>query len=164
MPDPEVEVPIKLEEGESESFKEWRFRANEIEDIKLKLDARESELATREKSFELLQAQIENERSELINMRKQMEDLRASIEQDYIIIKAEELSNLQRLASIYSEVKAEATVNVFEGLEDAEVVKILSLMPTESSARVLGQMGSSDDSGILKRASKLTSDLRKVKE
>ena len=166
MPVEEEETgePVNLEEGDSESFREWRFQANGLEDLRLKFDARESELNAKEKSLELLRSQIASERTELESLRKSLIELRDLIEKDYISIEAQELNNLERLASIYSEVRAEAAIKVFDGMEDEEVVKILSLMPTESAARVLGQMGASDDPEILKRAARLTSDLRKVKE
>jgi len=160
----EASEPIKLEEGDSDSFREWRFQMNELEDLRLKFDARESELNAKEKSLELLRSQIASERAELETLRDSLEELRDQIERDFISIEAQELTNLQSLASIYSEVRPEAAVKVFEGLEDVEVVKILSLMPTESSARVLGQMGASDDQETLQRAAKITSDLRKVKQ
>jgi flagellar motility protein MotE (MotC chaperone) len=163
-PEPEGEAPIVLEEGDSRSFREWRFRANHLEDLKLKLDAQQADLGREEKTLTLLRSQIETERVELVKMRKLLEGLRSEIEADYISIAAQELANLQRLASIYAEVGAEATVKVFEGLEDETVVKILSLMQTESSARILGAMGESTDPETLKRAAKFTADLRKVKQ
>lgn len=163
-PEPQGEAPIALEEGDSRSFREWRFRANQLEGLKLQLDARQADLAREEKTMDLLRSQIETERAELIKIRTSLEELRAAIEADYISIAAQELANLQRLASIYSEVAAEATVKVFEGLEDETVVKILSLMQAESSARILGTMGESADPETLKRAAKFTADLRKVKQ
>jgi flagellar motility protein MotE (MotC chaperone) len=160
----EEKDPVNLEEGDSESFREWRFRANELESLQLKLDARAADLDAREKSFASLQGQIESERAELIRIRKSLEELRDSIEKNYITIEAQELSNIQRLALIYSEVKPDAAIKVFEALDDEEIVKILSLMSTESSARVLGEMGASDNPKLLQRASRITSDLRKVKQ
>jgi flagellar motility protein MotE (MotC chaperone) len=163
-PEPKGEAPIALEEGDSRSFREWRFRANQLEDLKLKLDARQADLGREETTLNLLRSQIETERGELVKMRKALEGLRSEIEASYITIAAQELVNLQRLASIYSEVGAEASVKVFGGLEDETVVKILSLMQTESSARILGAMGESTDPETLKRAAKVTADLRKVKQ
>ena len=163
-PEPKGEAPIALEEGDSRSFREWRFRANQLEDLKLKLDSRQGDLDREETTLNLLRSQIETERGELVKMRKALEGLRSEIEANYITIAAQELVNLQRLASIYSEVGAEASVKVFGGLEDETVVKILSLMQTESSARILGEMGESTDPETLKRAAKVTADLRKVKQ
>ena len=163
-PEPKGEAPIALEEGDSRSFREWRFRANQLEDLKLKLDSRQADLGREETTLNLLRSQIETERGELVKMRKALEGLRSEIEANYITIAAQELVNLQRLASIYSEVGAEASVKVFGGLEDETVVKILSLMQTESSARILGEMGESTDPETLKRAAKVTADLRKVKQ
>ena len=165
------EAPVVLAEGDSKSFREWRFQANQLEDLKLKLDARQADLVREEKTLELLRSQVETERIELIKVRIDLEGLRdeieanyASFEADYISIAAQELVNLQRLASIYAEVSAEATVKIFEGLEDEIVVKILSLMQAESSARILGAMGESSDPKTLRRAATVTASLRKVKQ
>lgn len=156
------ENPVVLEEGDSKSFREWRFQANKLEDLQLKLDARQADLDARATSLEQLRSQIATERTELTAMRESLTELRQSIEADYISIEAQELTNLEQLASIYSEVSPEAAVKVFQGLDDETVVKILSLMSSEASARVLGVMGESPDNKVLQRASKLTSDLRKV--
>ncbi|MCH8473738.1 MAG: hypothetical protein LAT55_00740 [Opitutales bacterium] len=160
----EPEEHIALEEGDSSSFREWNFEANKLEDLQLKLDARQADLDAREESLELLRAQIQTEHNELISLRESLDDMRRSMEQDFITIEEDERTNLRRLASIYSEVSPAAAVKVFNGLDDETIVKILSLMPTESSARVLGVMGDSNDQQILERAARLTSDLRKVRE
>lgn len=158
------EEEIVLAEGDSRSFREWRFQVNNLEDLQLQLEAREADLDSREQSLELLRAHIQTEREELVSMRDSLNQLRRSIEQDFITIEEDERANLRRLASIYSEVSPAAAVKVFEGLDDETVVKILSLMPTESSARVLGVMGDSNEPRVLERAARLTSDLRKVRK
>jgi len=163
-PEGEAEPAIDLSEGDSASFQEWNFRANELEEIKLKLDSRKSGLDSRSTSLDARQAQIENERAELIKLRQSLVALSESIEQDFIAIDVNELANLQQLATIYSEVKAAATINVFKSLDNAVVVKILSLMSSESSARILGEMGQSTDDMTLKRAAELTNDFRKIKK
>ena len=110
----EVESPVVLlEDGDSRSFREWRFQADELEALKLKLDARAADLAREEKILNAMRAQIESERGELVKMRTALEDLRAELEQDYITIAAQELVNLQRLASICSEVGAESECEGF---------------------------------------------------
>lgn len=158
------EAPVVLEEGDSRSFREWRFDANRLEDIHLQLEARQADLDSQEQSLESLRAQIATERSELLALRDSLTQLRQSMDANFITIQEQERANLRRLSTIYSEVNPAAAVKVFEELDDETVVKILSLMPTESSARVLGAMGDSTDVSVLKRAAKLTSDLRKVRE
>lgn len=164
MPEPVVEELPELEEGDSVSFREWHFSANEIEDLRVKLEARDAEIDQRQQGLEVLSQQIEDERSELLSLRSKLEELRDAIQSEYIEIEEKELKNLKQLAEIYSAVKAEAAIKVFDGLEDTMVVKILSLMPSESSAKILGKMGeSAADSKQLKRAAQITKGLRRVK-
>lgn len=164
MPEPVVEEQPELEAGDSVSFREWHFSANELEDLRVKLEARDAAIDQRQQGLEVLSQQVEDERAELLALRSKLEELRNAIQAEYIEIEANEQQNLKQLADIYSAVKAEAAIKVFDGLDDIMVVKILSLMSSESSAKILGKMGeSAADSKQLKRAAQITKGLRRVK-
>jgi len=163
-PAAEEEAEIPLEDGETPSFREWKFSAAELEDMQIKFEAERSALDTREEELERLEAQVSSERADLLKLRAELVALREEIEKDYIAIGENERANLRDLASMYAEMKAPAAVKVLGEMEIKSVVKILTLMPSDASARILGTMAESGDTEAVKRAAEITEAIRKVKD
>lgn len=89
--------------------------------------------------------------------------MRQSIQQEFIIIEQGEQRNLQNLAAIYAEMKAPAAMRVLAEMDLNVVVKILSLMPEDSSARILGTMAESPDEDLVRRAARISDGMRRLR-
>ena len=163
--------PIKKAEAISEagaaasdSFREWEFTAAELEDMRLQLEAEKEELNKREDELNRLQGQVRSEVADLNSLRKELEALREEIQKDIIVIDENERQNLRSLSSLYAEMKAPAAVKVLGELDIETVVKILSLMPADASARILGALADLPGDRSTEKAAEITEAIRRLKK
>lgn len=148
----------------SQSFKEWEFSATELENLRIQLEGEKEELHKKEEELERLQGQVRSEVADLNLLRRELETLREEIQQDLIVIDDNERQNLRNLSSLYAEMKAPAAVKVLGELEVDTVVKILSLMPADASARILGTLADLPGERSAQKAAEITEAIRKLKQ
>ncbi|MEX0322927.1 MAG: hypothetical protein AB3N63_12260 [Puniceicoccaceae bacterium] len=157
------EEPVDEIPGMSEEYTRWSYGIAGIEDLRVKLEAEKEELQKERQELDAYKRQVDAEAEELKVLRQDIEDLRDSINVEFIKIEANEEDNLKRLAKVYSEMKPDAAVAIFSGLELNLVVKILSEMKEESASRILSEMSKGDaDSIEAKKAAKITEMIQRV--
>jgi flagellar motility protein MotE (MotC chaperone) len=143
----------------------WGFWTIEMENVASEL--KEERTRTREQADQLAQreARLAAERQELEKVRAQIESLRQELATKVVEIQANESKNLRTLAQTYTSLTPGAAVAIFREMDDVTVVKILSLMKSESVAPIFEEMShaSSADASLARRAAALSEKLRLVR-
>jgi flagellar motility protein MotE (MotC chaperone) len=147
----------------TQSFREWEFSATELENMRTKLEGEKEALHIRETALRQWEEQIRSEVSDLNDLRNDLDALKKSIQQDLITIGDDERQNLRSLSKLYSEMKAPAAVKVLAELDVETVVKILTLMPSDASARILGTFADLPEEKSVQKAAEITEAIRKLK-
>lgn len=165
MPEKRIPVEVVPREavGATRSFREWDFRTAELETIREQLNAERERLRQREEELQLLRGQVQSEIEELQALKLELEQMRAAMDQEFVVIEQVEQRNLRALATVYAEMKAPAAVRILGEMDVLTVVKILSLMPQEASARILATMADAQEETTIRRAAQITDLMRKVK-
>ncbi len=148
----------------SQSFREWEFSAAELENLRIQLEGEKEALRQKEDELQRMQSQVQSEVADLNALRSELEALREDIQKDLIVIQEDERQNLRSLSSLYAEMKAPVAVKVLSELEIETFVKILSLMPADASARILGELADLPDGGSTRKAAEITEAIRKLKK
>lgn len=164
MKKPEVEVKMGIDEIlESRSdAHDWYFKTEEIDRYVAELKEREQLLEQREASLENLQAHLDVERDELEQLKAEIERRHKALSDQILIVRNNEIANLRTLANSYSNMTPTAAVAIFEEMDDALVVKIVSLMKSEEVALILEELAKNgaEDPASIRRAAKLSEELR----
>lgn len=165
---PQPQEPVtdadREQPGMSEEYQEWSYSISEVEDLRVKLEAEREEVEQRRSELERMELRIESETEELQALRKELDTMREAIREEVIQIKEGEREQVERLASVYGQMKPAGAVAVFEQLEIEFVVKILSEMEEESAARILNEMSEgARDPQMVKRAARITEEFQRVR-
>jgi flagellar motility protein MotE (MotC chaperone) len=143
----------------------WGFWTIEMENVASEL--KEERARVSQKADELMQREtrLAAERQELEKVRAQIESVRQEVATKVVEIQADELKNLRTLAQTYTSLTPRAAVAIFREMDDATVVKILSLMKSESVASIFEEMSraSSNDASLARRAAALSEKLRLIR-
>ena len=161
---PEVVHEIGIEEileSRSEAYN-WYFKTEEIDKYVDELKERESTLDEREASLKNLEAHLAVEREELEKLKTEIERRHKSLSDEIMIVRKNEINNLRTLANSYSSISPTAAVAIFEEMDDALVVKIISLMKPDVVALILEELAKNgaNDPASIKRAAQLSEELR----
>lgn len=132
--------------------------SNELKDAKAALKKKEDEVLAREQRFAA-------EREELNKQRKQIEALRAEIASRIIEVQGDEVKSLKTLATTYSTMTPRAMVPILREMDDATVVKIFSLMKTETVGAIFEELGrqSASDAVLARRVALISDKFRLLK-
>lgn len=132
--------------------------ASELKDMKAVVKKREEELAQREE-------RLNAERQELTKQRQQLESMRADITSRITTIQVDEVRNLKSLVATYSSLTPKATLTIFKEMDDTLVVKILSLMKTDTVSPLFEEMSkqAAADPAVARRVATLSEKLRLLK-
>jgi len=99
----------------------------------------------RQKEYlEELRKQVEIERARLGEDKEFISDKMAEITERFRGLTEEEEKNLQDLAKVYAKMKANRVANIFNELDDETIAKLLRRMQDKVSAKVLGEIGTTD--------------------
>lgn len=163
---PPVEVPNEVlrMEGMSDEYAEWNYGIMGVEDLRLKLESEQEEIAEERRELETLRSHIAVEMEELRQLRAEIDNLRESIRNEFIEIDELEQANIRRIADLYAEMKPEEVLLLFDELDFPLVVKIISSMPEESITRLLAEM-TQDPTNVekIKKAARITNELRRMR-
>ena len=115
--------------------------------------------------LERREAQLAAERQELNKVRTEIEGIRQEIATKVVEINADESKNIRSLAQTYTNLTPKAAVAIIRELDDAIVVKILSVMKPEVVAPIFEEMSRSTggDNSLARRAALLSDRLRLIK-
>jgi flagellar motility protein MotE (MotC chaperone) len=140
----------------------WNFWTIEIDNLTSELKEEKARLRQQSDSLDQRAARIEAEKQELEKLRAEIAALRTDIDQRVISINADEAKNLHVLAQTYSTLSAHAAVTIMREMDDATVVKILSLMKPDVVAPIFEEMAGGDGSQA-QHAAVLSEKLRLMK-
>lgn len=145
--------------------KGWDFWTIEIDNLTTELKGEKEKIRAEYSQLEQRTAQLAAERQELEKLRVTLEKMRQDITGRVIEISADELKNLRTLSQTYTAITPKAAVAIMREMDDATVVKILSLMKPDVVSPIFDEMArTSDASGSLaKRAATLSERLRLIK-
>ncbi len=156
-----VPVPVPVE------FKQkgWDFWTIEVENLAKELKAERDKQKKQAESLEQRAARIASEEKELAKVRTEVEGMRRQITERIIEITADEVKNLRTLASTYAGLTPKAAVAILKEMDDATVVKILSLMKPDVITPIFEEMskGGTPESPLAKRAATISEKLRMMK-
>ncbi len=167
MPPPRAtsaaEAPRKSTEEGSKNYQEWVYAIDEVEDLRVKLEAEREEISRRRQELGRMEQRLQSEKEELSDMREEIDQLRETIDQRVIRIQEGEKEKISHLADIYEEMRPPSAVVIFNELEIPFVVKILSEMSEDAAARILSEMSEAAGDEIpLKRAAEITEEFQRL--
>jgi flagellar motility protein MotE (MotC chaperone) len=145
--------------------KGWDFWTIEIDNLTSELKGEKEKIRAEYALLEQRTVQLAAERQELEKLRAVLEKMRQEITGRVTEISADEMKNLRTLSQTYSVITPKAAVAIMREMDDATVVKILSLMKPDVVSPIFDEMShTADASGSLaKRAATLSERLRLVK-
>lgn len=145
--------------------KGWDFWTIEVDNLTAELKGEKDKIRAEYVQLEQRTAQLAAERQELEKLRGVLEKLREDINGRVVEISADEMKNLRTLSQTYSAITPKAAVAIMREMDDATVVKILSLMKPDVVSPIFDEMSrTADASGSLaKRAANLSERLRLMK-
>lgn len=165
FPAPEVAPPSIEEILENKTRDiDWYLKTTELDRFVEELNERRKAIEVKELSLRNLEAHIATEKEELKTLKQEIERRHELLSQQIITVRANEAANLRVLAQSYSEMDPASTVRIFTHMENALVVKILSLMKPEIVAAIFGEMSKPgtgpENQAMIRRAAVLTEQLR----
>jgi flagellar motility protein MotE (MotC chaperone) len=143
----------------------WGFWTIEIENIASELKEERTRVQQQSDLLAQREARLAAERQELERVRAQIEGLRREIAANVVSVENDESKNLRVLAQTYTNITPRAAVAIFREMDDGTVVKILSLMKSESVAPIFEEMSraSAGDTSLPRRAAALSERLRVIR-
>lgn len=143
----------------------WGFWTIEIENLASELKDQKAVIKKREEELVQREERLNAERLELTKQRQQLEQLRSDITSKITTIQSDELKNLKSLVATYSNLTPKATLTIFKEMDDTMVVKLLSLMKTDTVSPLFEEMSKqgATDPAMAKRVATLSEKLRLLK-
>jgi flagellar motility protein MotE (MotC chaperone) len=143
----------------------WDFWTIEIDGLSSELKEERARLKQQAEVLNQRTARLAAEQQELAKIRTDIEGMRAEIGRKVIEITADEGKNLRTLAQTYAILTPKGAVAILREMDDTTVVKILSLMKTDSVGPIFEEMvkTTGPDGTLAKRAALLSEKLRLMK-
>jgi flagellar motility protein MotE (MotC chaperone) len=143
----------------------WDFWTIEIDGLSSELKEERARLRQQAEMLNQRAARLAAEQQELAKIRADIEGMRAEIGRKVIEITADEAKNLRTLAQTYSNLTPKGAVAILREMDDTTVVKILSLMKSESVSPIFEEMSktAAPDGTLARRAAILSEKLRLMK-
>ena len=143
----------------------WGFWTIEIENVASELKEERARVKQQADQLTQRETRLVAERQELEKVRIEIEGLRREIAANVVAVQGDEMKNLRTLAQTYTSITPRAAVAIFREMDDLTVVKILSLMKSESVAPIFEEMSraSGGDTSLARRAAALSERLRVVR-
>jgi flagellar motility protein MotE (MotC chaperone) len=143
----------------------WGFWTIEMENVASELKDERARISEQTDQLAQREARLAAERQELEKVRAQIDSLRRELATKVVEIQTDESKNLRTLSQTYTSLSPAAAVTIFREMDDVTVVKILSLMKSESVAPIFEEMSraSSSDASLARRAAALSEKLRLVR-
>jgi flagellar motility protein MotE (MotC chaperone) len=144
--------------------KDWDVWSVEIDKLSSELRDAKARVQKEEDDMGLKTARIVSDRQELEKLREELNSMHRNISDKVVEIQADEAKNLRMLAQTYATLSPHAAVTIIHDLDDATVVKILSLMKPDTIGPIFEDMTQADPSSSDgHRAAVLSEKLRLVR-
>ncbi len=140
----------------------WDFWTIEIENLSTELKEEKARQAKKSELLDRREARVVAEETELAKVRADIEMLRKEVGTKVVEISSDESKNIRTLAQAYTILTPKAAVAIIRELDDATVVKILSVMKPEVVAAIFEEMSSAAgaDGPLAKRVAMLSEKIR----
>ena len=154
-------APVEVE-GKSQG---WDFWTIEMDGLSSELKEERARLRQQAETLNQRAARLASEQQELAKVRQDIEAMRTEINRKVIEITADESKNLKGLAQTYAGLTPRGAVAILREMDDTTVVKILSLMKSDSVGPICEEMTKTagPDGLLAKRAAALSEKLRLMK-
>lgn len=137
----------------------WDFFNPELDQVVAELKMEKEGMSVKKKQLDELDARLKAERAELDEAGRKVAKMRDEVSRDVLKIKDDEAANLKRLAKMYMSMEPAGAAKILAALDDAVVVKIMTLMKDADSGLILDALAKSG-ADETKRAAKISENLR----
>ena len=137
----------------------WDFFNPELDQVVAELKMEKEGLSSKKKQLEELDARLKAERAELEEAGRKVAKMRDEVSRDVLKIKDDEAANLKRLSKMYTSMEPAGAAKILAALDDAVVVKIMTLMKDADSGLILDALAKAGPDET-KRAAKISENLR----
>jgi flagellar motility protein MotE (MotC chaperone) len=160
-----IAADLKPEEKavhEDDLWQYWSFHSVELQKAIAEIKRGHEKLDTREAELQELEERVTQERSELARLREDVAREREALSRLITKVSEDEAKNLKTLAKTYSELEPTAAIRVFDELDDTFVVKLLSLMKSDTVSNLFDAMiqGGNENAQRITRVARLSEMLR----
>ena len=118
----------------------WNTQTGHIEQLTFELRNREYRLDDRAQELKEVEERIHNETLELQRFQNKLVSLQNKLDETILIIENEEVKNLRDMAVKYSNMEPDTVIQVFDVMDDIEVVKVLYFMDADAQAAIFSAM------------------------
>ncbi len=155
----------QLQTEQSARAKGWDFWTIAIDNLTAELKGEKARIRQQADQLDQRTARLAAEKQELDKMRSDIEAMRRQMDERVIAIGADEAKNLRTLAQTYATLSPHAAVTILREMDDATVVKILSLMKADIVGPIFEEMAKPNggDDALARRAATLSEKIRLMK-
>ena len=118
----------------------WNTQTGHIEQLTFELRKRAHQLDERAEQLKETEERIHNEKLELQRFQTKLVSLQKRLDETILIIENEEVKNLRDQAVKYSNMEPDAVIQVFDVIDDVDVVKVLYFMDADAQAAIFSAM------------------------
>jgi flagellar motility protein MotE (MotC chaperone) len=154
----------QLQTEQSARAKGWDFWTIAIDNLTAELKGEKARIRQQADQLDQRTARLAAEKQELDKMRADIEAMSRQMDERVIAIGADEAKNLRTLAQTYATLSPHAAVTIIREMDDATVVKILSLMKPDIVGPIFEDMAKPNgDDALARRAATLSEKIRLMK-
>jgi hypothetical protein len=136
----------------------WDFVNPELDQLVHELRNEKLAITNRQRDLDDLAIRLDIERTELTHVIRAVEQLQRDMDRDLLRIESEEITNLKKLAKLYSSMDPASAALILKQLDDAAIVKILTFIKEVDAAPILESLAQTES----RRVADLTERLRLV--
>ncbi len=118
----------------------WDTRNPEMDQLVLELRTAKEAFEKRDRELTTLETRLQMERQEVAEVMQGVQQMQKDFESEIVRVQTEEVSNLKKLAKIYTSMEVEGAVSILKELTDEQVVKIMVYMKEAETAPILETM------------------------
>jgi flagellar motility protein MotE (MotC chaperone) len=137
----------------------WSFFNPEMDQIIADLRIEKEAMAAKEKQLTEMANRVKAEKAELDEAVRGIKRVQEMVDRSIIQIKEDEAANLKRLAKMYATMEPPGAARILREIDDAVIVKILTLMKEPETAAILEAFARTGDPET-KRAAAIAETLR----
>lgn len=151
-------APTELSAADDPS---WKFKNPEIDQWISQIKTEKEKLALREQQLKEWQTRLEADRQEISTVTQTVAGLQAEFDKYVIRFRAQEMDNVKHQAKLIAAMSPQGAANLFDGMDDDTVVRILFTMKTDEASVILDTMSKLGQPEA-QRAATLTAQLQRV--
>ena len=137
----------------------WDFTNPEADQLVNELKSERASVKKREQELDELAKRLAVEQTEVNQATQSVHQLQLDFDKNVVRIKEEEITNLKKLAKVYTAMSPDSAAKVFAEMEDPAVVKIMVFMKDTDTAAVLESLAKNGQPEA-KRVAGLSESLR----